>query len=440
MDYKKVLLDRLSGREARIGVIGMGYVGLPIALHFAHAGLQAVGFDIDKTKVDSLNKGKSYIKHIPSKDIALHRKGGRFSATCDFSKLTECDVIIIAVPTPLTEKKEPDLTYVSESAKTVARYLRPGQAVSLESTTYPGTTRELLLSRFESAKMKVGRDYFLVYSPEREDPGNERYKIHDIPKVVGGITPACSVVGAAVYGSIVSKVVPVTSTEAAELTKLLENIFRSVNIALVNELKMLCDRIGIDIWEVITASSTKPFGFMPFYPGPGLGGHCIPIDPFYLSWKAKEYDFSVRFIELAGEINTNIPYWVVGKLSEHLNERKKCLNGSKILLIGAAYKKNVDDVRESPSLVLINLLKQAGAQVSYHDPYVPELYATRHFKHNMTSRPLTPATLKSYDAVVIVTDHDDVDYRLVANHAKLVLDTRNAMSRLGLPRKNVRKA
>ncbi len=441
MNQKEWLLARLAEQSALIGVIGMGYVGLPIALRFADVGLKVVGFDVDRKKVTALNKGESYIKHIDAADIARHKKGRRFVATDDFSKLADCDVVIIAVPTPLSEKKEPDLSYVEATAESIAEYLRPGQVISLESTTYPGTTREHLLARFESEKMRAGRDYFLVYSPEREDPGNEKFKIYEIPKVVGGITPACQEVGVAVYGTIVDQVIQVSSPEAAEMTKLLENIFRGVNIALVNELKMLADRMEIDIWEVINASSTKPFGFMPFYPGPGLGGHCIPIDPFYLSWKAKEYDFSTRFIELAGEINTAIPYWVVGKLTELLNDRKKCLKGSNILLVGAAYKKNVDDMRESPSLALIDLLKKTGANVSYHDPFVPHLVPTRHFSFDMKSTPLTAANLKKADAVMIVTDHDDVDYKLIAKEASLVIDTRNAMSRLGgRPRKNVFKA
>jgi UDP-N-acetyl-D-glucosamine dehydrogenase len=439
MNRKEELIKMIASRKALVGVIGMGYVGLPIALRFAESGIRALGFDIDPAKVKNLANGKSYIRHIPSAQIALRKKEGMFSATADFSHLAQMDVIIVAVPTPLTEKKEPDLSYVVSTADTIAKHIRPGQAVILESTTYPGTTRELLLPRFESAKMKVGRDFFLIFSPEREDPGNEKYKIQDIPKVVGGMTPACLAVGKAVYGSIVGRVVAVSSPEAAEMTKLLENIFRGVNIALVNEMKMLLDRMGIDIWEVIRASSTKPFGYMPFYPGPGLGGHCIPIDPFYLTWKAKEFDFTTRFIELSGEINSSIPYWVVGKLSDALNVRKKCLNGARILLLGAAYKKNVDDMRESPTLVLINLLKKAGAAVSYHDPFIPRLPRTRHFDLNMKSVPLTASTLKKTDAVVIVTDHDQVDYKLVADHAPFTLDTRDAMRRVP-GAKNVIKA
>ena len=430
MDRKKDLLKKIAAKKAAVGVIGMGYVGLPIALRFAEAGVRALGFDIDPVKVKRLSKGESYIRHIPSAQIAQRKKEGLFSATADFSRLAEVDAIIVAVPTPLTEKKEPDLSYVTSTAVTIAKYIRPGQAVCLESTTYPGTTREILLPRFQEGGMKVGRDFFLIFSPEREDPGNEKFKLQDIPKVVGGMTPACLEVAKAVYGSIVARVVAVSSPEAAEMTKLLENIFRGVNIALVNEMKMLLDLMGIDVWEVIAASSTKPFGYMPFYPGPGLGGHCIPIDPFYLTWKAKEYDFTTRFIELSGEINSQIPQWVMNKLAGALNERKKCLNGARILLLGVAYKKNVDDMRESPALVLINLLKKAGANVSYHDPFIPRLPRTRHFNFNLKSIPLTAANLKKTDAVVIVTDHDQVDYGLLSAHAPLTLDTRNAMSRV----------
>jgi len=435
-----ILIKRITSREARVGIIGLGYVGLPIALRFADVGMKSTGFDVDPVKVRSLAKGKSYINHIPSSHIKQRMKDGTFSATNDFSQLGAQDAIIIAVPTPLTEKKAPDLSYVVSTAETIAKYLRRGQIICLESTTYPGTTREHLLPLFESAKMKAGRDFFLVYSPEREDPGTGKYSIQDIPKVVGGITPSCLKTGKALYGAIVNQLTPVSSPEAAEMTKLLENIFRGVNIALVNEMKMLLDRMGIDIWEVIAASSTKPFGFMPFYPGPGLGGHCIPIDPFYLTWKAKEFGFTTRFIELSGEVNTSIPRWVVEKLTDALNTRRKCLNGAKVLLIGASYKKNVDDTRESPSLVLISMLQKAGAKVSYHDPYIPRLPSTRQFTFNLKSTPLTPANLKKSDAIVIVTDHDNVDYDMIASHASMVVDTRNAMSRVKGRKNNIIKA
>ncbi|KIX11403.1 nucleotide sugar dehydrogenase [Dethiosulfatarculus sandiegensis] len=440
MDFKNTLISKLNDKTSLIGVVGMGYVGLPIALRFAEVGIKALGFDVDPVKIDKLNQKQSYIEHISAQKIAKMIEADLFSATGDFKRLADCDVVIIAVPTPLTDKKEPDLKYVVATAETIQKFIRPGQAISLESTTYPGTTKEHLLSRFERADMKVGENYFLIYSPEREDPGNPDFSIHQIPKVVGGITPSCQDVGEAIYGCILDRVVKVTSPEVAELTKVFENIFRCVNIALVNELKMLTDRMGIDVWEVIKASSTKPFGFMPFFPGPGLGGHCIPIDPYYLSWKAKEYDFSTRFIELAGEVNTSVPYWVVQKLSEALNKQKKCMNGSKIMLLGVAYKKNVDDMRESPALVLTKLLLKAGAEVCYHDPYIPVLPHTREFQLDMTSVPLTPENLTKMDAVLIVTDHDNVDYQLVVNHSALVVDTRNALDRLNEKSKNIVKA
>ena len=440
MNYKDELIAKIHNKKAMIGVVGMGYVGLPIALRYAEIGIAALGFDIDVAKVEKLNQGRSYIEHVPEQRIDHMRRKGLFSATEDFRRLVDCDAVIIAVPTPLTDKKEPDLEYVVATAETMAEHLRPGQAVSLESTTYPGTTREHLLSRFDKLDLEVGKDYFLIYSPEREDPGNSDFAIQQIPKVVGGVTSDCQDVGEALYGSILDQVVKVTSTETAEMTKLFENIFRCVNIALVNELKMLTDRMGIDVWEIIRASSTKPFGFMSFYPGPGLGGHCIPIDPYYLSWKAKEFDFSTRFIELAGEVNTSVPYWVVQKLSETLNEHKKCLNGSKIMLLGAAYKKNVDDMRESPALVLIELLRKTGAKICYHDPHIPVLPYTRHFKFEMNSVDLTPENLAAQDAVLIVTDHDKVDYQMVVDYAPLVVDTRNAIARLDKPYANVAKA
>ena len=440
MDHKQNILGKIQSGKALIGVIGMGYVGLPIALRFADVGSTALGFDIDPAKVENLNSGNSYIKHIPGATIKAQLDKGLFSATADFSRLTECDAIIIAVPTPLTDKMEPDLSYVEATADEIAMFLRAGQAVSLESTTYPGTVREILLTKFAARGLEVGKDYFLIYSPEREDPGNENFSIQRIPKVVGGVTPDCVEVGKAIYGAIVEQVVQVSSTEVAEITKLFENIFRSVNIALVNELKMLTDRMGIDVWEVIGASSTKPFGFMPFYPGPGLGGHCIPIDPFYLSWKAKEFDFTTRFIELAGEINTGMPYWVVNKIAEVLNTQRKCLNGSKIMVLGVAYKKNVDDMRESPALHLIDLLKKSGVDVVYHDPYIPKLPRTRSFAFEKSSLELTAANVAQCDAIVIVTDHDNVDYGLIRDNAKLVIDTRNMMARQGLEGDSIVKA
>ncbi len=440
MNYKSEIIGKIKNKTALVGVIGMGYVGLPIALRFAEVGISALGLDIDPKKIESINAGQSYIEHIPSSVIAERINQGLFSATDDFSRMTQCDALIIAVPTPLTDKMEPDLSYVESTADTIAQYLRAGQAVSLESTTYPGTTREHLLTRFTKNGLTPGDDFFLIYSPEREDPGNKDFSIRQIPKVVGGISEDCRQVGEALYGSIVDRVVLVSSPETAEMTKLFENIFRSVNIALVNELKMLADRMGINVWEVINASATKPFGFMPFFPGPGLGGHCIPIDPYYLSWKAKEYDFTTRFIELAGEINTGMPYWVVQKTAELMNGCKKCLNGSKIMLIGVAYKKNVDDMRESPALRIIELFQKSGVEICYHDPHIPTLPPSRNYAFDMSSVELTPEEISKCDAVVIITDHDRVDYRILAEHAQLVVDTRNAMSGKAIYGPNINNA
>ncbi len=421
------LLRLIETRNARIGVIGLGYVGLPIVLRFCEEGFKVLGFDVDPRKVKSLNKGVSYIKHIPSEKVAgfTRSKPRAFTATTDMAELSKADAIIICVPTPLTDKREPDLSYVENSAKEVAKRLRPGQLVSLESTTYPGTTDEVLLPLFNKNGLKAGRDFFLVFSPEREDPGRKNFNTKTTPKIVGGTTKRCVDIGAALYSSIIETVVPVSSTRAAEMTKLLENIYRSVNIALVNELKMLCDRMKIDIWEVIEAAKTKPFGFEAFYPGPGLGGHCIPIDPFYLTWKAREYDFSTRFIELAGEINSNMPYYVVGKTVEALNDRGKSIKGSNVMVLGVAYKKNVDDMRESPSMELIRILKEKGAVVRYNDPLVPE--AVSHRKgFRMRSTPITEKSIGKYDCVLIATDHSAYDYRWIVKNSQLVVDTRNA--------------
>lgn len=421
-------MGRIEDRSAHIAVIGLGYVGLPIAIRFCDEGFKVTGFDLDESKVEAIKAGRSYIKHIPSERISALSKGGKalFGATADMSRLREADVAIICVPTPLTDKKEPDLSYVEATGRALAEFIRPGCLVSLESTTYPGTTDELLLPMFTGRGMKAGQDIFLVFSPEREDPGRADFTLRTTPKVVGGITGRCAKAGSALYSRIVDRVVPVSSTRAAEMSKLLENIYRGVNIALVNELKMLCDRMEIDIWEVIAAAATKPFGFQPFYPGPGLGGHCIPIDPFYLTWKAKEYDFSTRFIELAGEINTAMPYYVVSKVMEALNDSSKSLKGSKVLVLGVAYKKNVDDMRESPSLELIRILKEKGAVVSYNDPYVP--VATSHKKGfgRMRSVALTEKGLKAADCVLIVTDHSCYDYAWIVKNSALVVDTRNS--------------
>jgi UDP-N-acetyl-D-glucosamine dehydrogenase len=425
------LVKKIKCRYARIGVIGLGYVGLPLVIRFGEEDFKVIGFDIDESKVEKLNKGESYIKHISSKKIQNLRDKNYFKATSDYSQLEKADCIIICVPTPLNEKKEPDLKYVEKTSDEIAKYLRKGQLISLESTTYPGTTREILLPKFEKKGLKAGKDFFLIFSPERENPGDPVYKTKNIPKVVGGITPTCTEIGKILYEQIVNKVVVVSSPEVAEFTKLLENIFRAVNIALVNELKILADKMGIDIWEVIDAASTKPFGFMPFYPGPGLGGHCIPVDPFYLSWKAKEFDFRTHFIELAGEINTNMPNYVVSKIIDALNEKEKCLKNSKILILGIAYKKDTDDIRESPGVEIIDILKNKGANVDYHDPYISNFSGMRKYPHlSMKSIELSEKKLKDYDCVVIITDHSCYNYKWIVENSKLIIDTRNATSKI----------
>ncbi|MFQ5479876.1 MAG: nucleotide sugar dehydrogenase [Thermodesulfobacteriota bacterium] len=417
----------LKNKKAVIGVIGLGYVGLPLCLRFSEEGFNVLGFDTDAEKVKSIRQGISYIKHIPSEVIAAYSKGrGRtFTPTTDMSRLAEADAVIICVPTPLSARREPDISYVEGTAAFIASTLRKGQIISLESTTYPGTTRELLLPTFEARGLKAGEDFFLVFSPEREDPGREDYTTRTTPKIVGGITSRCARLGEMLYSQVVDKVVRLSSADAAEMTKLLENIYRSVNIALVNELKLLSDRMGIDIWEVIKAAETKPFGFKAFYPGPGLGGHCIPIDPFYLTWKAREFDFSTRFIELAGEINTNMPYFVAGKVVEALNSKKKSIKGASVMVLGLAYKKDVDDTRESPSLELIRILRSKGASVSYNDPYVP-LAVSRKKGFTMRSKKLTAAVLNKSDLVLIATNHSCYDYRWVVKNSDIVVDTRNA--------------
>jgi UDP-N-acetyl-D-glucosamine dehydrogenase len=431
-----------KGSQLKVAVIGCGYVGLPLALRFAEAGHKVTGFDTDPEKVRMLNAGKSYIEHIPQTKIQQFVNSRHFSAVTDFSKLKEADAIIICVPTPLNEYREPDLTYVENTAKSIQPHLVRGQLVVLESTTYPGTTEELLLPILAKSGLQcpvasgpenenVPLDYFLAFSPEREDPGNKQFGLAQIPKVVGGVNPPSGRAAQALYGQVVARVVPVSSTRAAEMTKLLENIFRCVNIALVNELKLLCLRMGVDVWEVIDAANTKPFGFMPFYPGPGLGGHCIPVDPFYLSWKAREYDFSTRFIELAGEVNTAMPYHVVDSIAEALNTQKKSLRGSRLLILGVAYKKDVDDLRESPTLKIMEILQKRGAEFDYNDPYFARLHKMRHYDYsNMESVPLNASTLPKYDAVVIATDHSSYDYAAIVDAAKLVIDTRNATRRV----------
>jgi UDP-N-acetyl-D-glucosamine dehydrogenase len=419
------LIERIKTKQAKVGVIGLGYVGLPLVIEFSRAGYPVTGFDVDQEKVKILKQGKSYIKHIDSARIA--QCGPSFTPTSDFSKLSDMDCIVICVPTPLNKYREPDMSYVFNTTETVAKYLRKGQLISLESTTYPGTTDEDMRAMLEKTGLRAGRDFHLAFSPEREDPNNRDFSTSTIPKVVGGYTPACLDAAKALYDSIVIKTVPVSSTKAAEATKLLENIYRAVNIAMVNELKMLFDRMGIDIWEVIEAAKTKPFGFQAFYPGPGLGGHCIPIDPFYLTWKAREYEFATRFIELAGEINTHMPYYVVQKTVDTLNQKGISIKGAKVLVLGIAYKKNVDDMRESPSFKLMELFMGKGAVVDYNDPHIPRIPKLRHYSFDMSSTPLTGENLSRYDAVVIATDHSDYDYQWIHSHAKLIIDTRNAM-------------
>ena len=437
------ILDKIKNKKAVVGIVGMGYVGLPLGLAFTKKKFNVLGFDLDNRKVTLLNKGKGYLKHISEHKIKEAVNSGYLNATSDFSRLKEADAILICVPTPLTEHREPDMSFVENTSKTIAKFLRKGQLIVLESTTYPGTTEELLLTMFENAggknKFKVGKDFYLAFSPEREDPNNPDFTTATIPKVVGGITSQCSKVAKALYDQVIVKTVLVSSPRAAEATKLLENIYRSVNIALVNELKMVFERMNIDIWEVIAAASTKPFGFKAFYPGPGLGGHCIPIDPFYLTWKAREFEISTRFIELAGEINTYQPYYVVEKSSEVLNKFKKTLNGSKVLILGAAYKKDIDDMRESPSLKLIEIYREKGATVDYYDPLVPRLPKTRKYNYDLKSVKLTKKKIMSYDLVVLSTDHSIFNYKFIASNAKLILDSRNAFETRGIKLRKIFK-
>jgi len=435
------LTEKLEDRHAQVGIVGLGYVGLPLALLFCGERFPVTGFDIDRHKVDNLTSGKSYIARIPATEIQSARNGG-FCATSDYSRIREMDVVIICVPTPLDESAQPDLRYIVSTAESIAPHLHPGQLVVLESTTYPGTTEEVLvpiLEKYNQSGLKAARggaghdsNFYVAYSPEREDPGNNSTARRDIPKVVGGLDSVSSELSAALYRSIFNRVVQVSTPAAAEMTKLLENIYRCVNIALVNELKLLSLRMGIDIWEVIEAAATKPFGFQAFYPGPGLGGHCIPIDPFYLSWKARQFDFHTRFIELAGEINTAMPYHVVGMVGSALNARKKAVNEARILVLGLAYKRDVDDLRESPALTLIELLQTQGAVVSFHDPYFPRVGRGRHYQLDMERVSLD--NLNQYDCVVIVTDHSDYDYQRIAAEAQLVIDTRNATRGIDSPK------
>lgn len=420
---KNTLIEKIRTKTAVIGIVGLGYVGLPLMLRYSECGFKVLGFDIDGGKTERLNRGESYIEHISAAAVARARQNG-FKATTDFARIAQADAVILCVPTPLNKYREPDLSFVINTAEAVRPHLCAGQIVSLESTTYPGTTEEELLPRISSDGLTVGENIFLVYSPEREDPGNPDFSTHTIPKVIGGHTPACLEAGIALYRAAVERIVPVSSTKAAELTKLLENIHRAVNIGLVNEMKTVADKMGIDIYEVINAAATKPFGFVPYYPGPGLGGHCIPIDPFYLTWKAREYGINTRFIELAGEVNSAMPAYVVNKTALALNRAGRAVKNAKILVLGIAYKKNVDDMRESPSVEIMEQLRGLGADLAYSDPHVPVFPKMREHSFDLASVPLTAETLAQYDAVILATDHDRFDYALIAKHARLIIDTR----------------
>jgi UDP-N-acetyl-D-glucosamine dehydrogenase len=415
-------LEQVTRKSATVGVIGLGYVGLPLAVEFAKAGFRVVGIDVDAQKIATLSRGRSYIQDVPHRDIKAAVDAGRLTATTDFSVLKRIDAVSICVPTPLRKTKDPDISFIAAATAQVARYLPPGQLVVLESTTYPGTTNEVVLSELAKGGKRVGKDFFLAFSPERVDPGNPVFQTRNTPKIIGGVTPQCTKLAVALYRHAVDTVIPVGSTQAAEMVKLLENTFRAINIGLANEVALMCRTLSIDVWEVIDAAATKPFGFMPFYPGPGLGGHCIPIDPLYLSWKLKAFNYNARFIELASEINTKMPEHVVELVGEALNDRRKSINGAKILILGAAYKRNVDDVRESPALDIIRLLRAKGGRVAYADPFVPKLDVG----DGETLTAVTTERVGGYDIVVIVTDHHAFDYKAIVRQAKLVLDTRNA--------------
>jgi UDP-N-acetyl-D-glucosamine dehydrogenase len=423
-DIGKRLEDKIRNKTAQIGIIGMGYVGLPLAVEFGKAGFNVTGLDVDAERIQMLQSGQSYIPDVATNEVQRLVTAGRFHVTTDPEIVKDLDTITICVPTPLRKTKDPDLSYVMASIEVIHRYLHPGQLVILESTTYPGTTDEAVLPLLEKSGLKVGRDFFLAFSPERVDPGNVRYTTRNTPKIVGGITPECTQLARTLYEQAVDIVVPVSSTKVAETVKLLENTFRSVNIGMVNEMALMCHRLGIDVWEVIDAAATKPFGFMPFYPGPGIGGHCIPIDPFYLSWKVRQHGFEPRFIELAGQINGRMPEYVVEKIMEALNHHKKCLNGSRMLVVGVAYKKDINDVRESPALDIISLLMRRGVVISYHDPFVPVLQID---EIEQRSKELTQELLESQDCAVIVTNHSPVDYKMVVKSSSLIMDTRNAL-------------
>ncbi|MBT4763342.1 MAG: nucleotide sugar dehydrogenase [Bdellovibrionaceae bacterium] len=436
MSFTDLIIKKFKDKNAIVGIVGMGYVGLPVMLRYIDVGIRCIGLDVDSKKVELLNQGKSYIAHIPESKISKAKECG-FMATSDPSKMADCDAIILCVPTPLNKYREPDISYITDSTEKLLPFLKEGQVLSLESTTYPGTTEEELKVRIEKQGFRIGENFFLVYSPEREDPANPKFTTKTIPKIVGGSTENCKNVGIALYEQIIDEVVPVSSTKTAEMTKLLENIHRAVNIGLVNEMKIVADKMDIDIHEVIRAASTKPFGFTPYYPGPGLGGHCIPIDPFYLTWKAREFGISTRFIELAGEVNTNMPHWVISKLTNSLNNMGKSIKGSKILILGIAYKKNVDDMRESPSVELMNILEEKGAEIAYSDPYVPSFPNIRKHSFNLNSIELTPQSVSKFDCILLATNHDIFDYDLIKNNAKLIVDTRGVYSK---PSKNIVKA
>ena len=439
------LLERIQSRRARTGVVGLGYVGLPLAVELAKAGFHATGIDLDERKIQAISEGRSYIPDVASADIAALTNAGKLDATTDFGVVKDLDTINICVPTPLRKTKDPDMSYIVSAVESIAKHLHPGLLVVLESTTYPGTTEEVVQPLLEATGLKAGEDFFIAFSPERVDPGNPTFQTHNVPKVVGGLTPDCSRLAAALYGSAIETIVPVSSTRVAEMVKLLENTFRAVNIGLVNELALMCDRMNIDVWEVVDAAKTKPFGFMAFYPGPGLGGHCIPIDPFYLSWKAKQSGFDPRFIELAGHINGGMPHYVVDKVAEALNTKRKAINGSRILVMGVAYKRDIDDMRESPALDVMGLLHEKGAQIEYADPFVPEVHG-REWSGRFDIRAVNAGrgSYAKYDCVVIVTDHKTTDYEALAAEADLIVDTRNAIKkpyphvfRLGAPRPEV---
>jgi UDP-N-acetyl-D-glucosamine dehydrogenase len=440
--------DKIASRSARTGVVGLGYVGLPLAVEFARSGFHTTGIDLDGRKIDAINASRSYIPDVATEDVARFRSSGLLDATTDFGVVSELDTINICVPTPLRKTKDPDMSYIVSAAESIASHLHPGMLVVLESTTYPGTTEEVVQPLLEANGLRAGRDFFLAFSPERVDPGNPTFQTHNVPKVVGGLTRACSELAAALYGTAIKTIVPVSSTRVAEMVKLLENTFRAVNIGLVNELALMCDRMNIDVWEVVEAARTKPFGFMAFYPGPGLGGHCIPIDPVYLSWKAKQSGFDPRFIELAGHINGAMPHYVVEKVVEALNSRRKAVNGSNVLIAGVAYKRDIDDLRESPALDVMGLLHGKGARVSYADPHIPEVDARSWSgQYALKSVPATAETFGQYDCIVIVTDHKDFDYRAMVERADIIVDTRNAIKfsapnvfRLGAPRPETQNA